>query len=56
MARQLLRDSGAASYCYKLLLRHPLVLVVVLSGTIEAIWIMNPKMGGILLIDDHRSS
>src|SRR5215213_167278 len=24
MARQLLRDSGAASYCYKLLLRHPL--------------------------------
>jgi uncharacterized protein len=27
-----------------------LVLVVVLSGTIEAIWIMNPKMGGILLI------
>ena len=25
MARQLLRDSGAASYCYQLLLRHPLI-------------------------------
>jgi uncharacterized protein len=31
-------------------LKNAVVLVVVLSGTIEAIWIMNPKMGGILLI------